>query len=606
MTLILLVRNGGCRTYPLTGGGPWRIGRKAPSEILVKDKRISAVHAELALTPGGALLRRMEGFNPIRVDGREVESIALQVGAAFTIGDTTFSLVDSNASKAASGASQIDSREVFANAAACGFASGTQRVSAVQFIREISRITAIPGEDDLNRAILHWVCEKLGAQRSVMTRTAADGGQIVVATTGFDAVVEIQDLISTTVLRRVLDDLHTVFISDLSANASFGGQQSVVANGICAVACAPLLDSDSKVAGIIYVDNRGLKGRFEREDAEFLLWAGQFYQLFSETIRLRQRLEVQLIELKRTAEKDLQIIAESNAILDVLAIANRIAPSDGNVLILGETGSGKECIADFIHRQSPRAKGPFIVRNCAAIPKDLFESELFGHEEGSFTGAKSELAGAFEEAAGGTLFLDEIGDLEYSLQAKLLRAVQSKRIRRVGGKREFAVNVRIICATNRDLNSAMKAKDFRDDLFFRISTFTLEVPPLRDRRDDIVPLARHFTKQLSGAERTLTPEAEARLKAFDWPGNIRQLRCVIERAVCMASGTVIQSKELSLPNWKRLQIASSGAARTLADAERQHIVNVMNQVNGNVTHAAETLDIARSTLVAKLKAFGIS
>jgi two-component system response regulator HydG len=212
----------------------------------------------------------------------------------------------------------------------------------------------------------------------------------------------------------------------------------------------------------------------------------------------------------------------------------------------------------------------------------------------------------FEAAGAGTIFLDEIGELAYPVQAKLLRAIEYKRVLRVGGNKEIAVDVRVICATNRDLQKAVKTNDFRSDLFFRVATFTINMPPLRERRDDILPLARHFARQLSSTPYFFTPEAEARLLAYDWPGNIRQLRSVIENAMQRASSTTIQSVDLSLPIWQKLSITNAGIPRALADAERQHIISILNQCDNNITLAAKVLDIARSTLVIKLKAYGLS
>jgi two-component system response regulator HydG len=241
-----------------------------------------------------------------------------------------------------------------------------------------------------------------------------------------------------------------------------------------------------------------------------------------------------------------------------------------------------------------------VARNCAAIPENLFESEMFGHKKGSFTGAESDRRGAFLEADGGTLFLDEIADLPSALQTKLLRAIQEKVIRPVGSDKDIPVNVRIICATNRDLLECCTNREFREDLYYRLATVTLTVPPLRDRREDIVPLARHFVRAFSDGLRNLTKAAEDRLVVYQWPGNVRELRSIMEQAVIFAAGSEINADEINLPGaGARINLAP----QSLAEAERRHILSVLASVNGNKTEAAKALGLARSTLLVKLNSY---
>ncbi|MGD0089376.1 MAG: sigma 54-interacting transcriptional regulator [Planctomycetota bacterium] len=295
-----------------------------------------------------------------------------------------------------------------------------------------------------------------------------------------------------------------------------------------------------------------------------------------------------------------QIIAEAPSMLGLLDRVKKAAASYAGILIQGETGSGKECIALLLHQQSPRANKTFVARNCAAIPENLFESEMFGHKKGSFTGADRDRKGAFVEADGGTLFLDEIGDLAYDHQTKLLRAIQEKVVRPVGGDKDIPVDPRIICATNKDLRERCKANQFREDLYYRLVTVMLVVPPLRERREDIIPLARHFVGLASKWTRTLTPLAEERLLDYTWPGNVRELRSLMDQAVIFASGNEIQAEELYFP------VSSDGNGRdslALADVERRHILQVLKNCAGNKSEAAKVLRLARSTLVLKLRAY---
>jgi len=291
------------------------------------------------------------------------------------------------------------------------------------------------------------------------------------------------------------------------------------------------------------------------------------------------------------------------------AAANSSAP----LLISGESGTGKELAAAFIHEHSPYAKGPYIKVNCAAISSNLLEAEMFGVAKGAFTGAHQDKPGRFEAADGGSLLLDEIGELEPSLQAKLLRALQEKEIERVGSIEPRKVAVRLIASTNRDLHKEMTEGRFREDLFFRLNVFEIVLPPLRDRPDDILPLARLFAADLAPDKpRRLAPETETALEAYDWPGNVRELRNAIERAVILARGGVIRPTHLP-PNMGDTTLRESSAPTTatsgrgsIHEMERKLIIETLRRTEGNRTQAAEVLGISRRALQYKLKRYQLS
>ncbi len=311
---------------------------------------------------------------------------------------------------------------------------------------------------------------------------------------------------------------------------------------------------------------------------------------------------------------------KSKALID---LAEQIAPSDATVLITGESGVGKEVFAKHIHAKSRRAGAPFISLNCAAIPDQLLESELFGHEKGAFTGAGSRRIGKFEEADGGTLLLDEISEMDLKLQAKLLRALQERVIDRVGGNRPIAVNIRILATSNQDLMQAVSENRFREDLYYRLNVVNLVIPPLRERPQDIVILARHFAKkyaQINGfPSQRLTAQLEEVLMAAPWPGNVRELENAIHRAVLLSGNEAISEAALNIP----LQSASAGAAfsasgsaaqmaaatartmvgRTVADVERELILETLDHCLGNRTHASNILGISIRTLRNKLNQY---
>jgi transcriptional regulator with PAS, ATPase and Fis domain len=287
------------------------------------------------------------------------------------------------------------------------------------------------------------------------------------------------------------------------------------------------------------------------------------------------------------------------------------------VLVLGETGTGKELIAEALHRLSPRARGPLVRLNCASLPETLLESELFGHEKGAFTGAERRKIGFVEAASGGTLFLDEIGEMPLSLQAKLLRVIEARVVTRVGATAEVPVDIRLVAATHRNLEEEVRGGRFREDLYFRISSFTIAVPPLRDRPADIVPLVDHFIRGFVGEHApvvpTLSGAARELMLAYPWPGNVRELRNAIERAMVMQSGGVIDVEHL--PERVRgggvvrptlVPVGDAfGVRDQLADVERAAIVAALDATNGNQTHAAARLGLSRRALIYKLEKYGL-
>jgi two-component system response regulator HydG len=305
------------------------------------------------------------------------------------------------------------------------------------------------------------------------------------------------------------------------------------------------------------------------------------------------------------------VIARSEGMRRVLDLVARVAPTDAGVLIRGESGTGKELIARLIHAGSRRARGPFVAINCGALPEALLESELFGHVKGAFTGAVGARKGLFEEAHEGTLFLDEIGEMTPALQVKLLRALQDGEVRPVGATQAHTVHTRVIAATHRDLEALMREGRFREDLFYRLDVIALELPPLRDRREDISVLAEHFLAQFArrqGRHLRLGAGALDRLLAYAWPGNVRELENAMERTAILSRDDVVVAEDLPR------HVAHPGAApgrpgpgapQTLAEAERAHILDTLERCGWSYSRAAEALGIGRTTLWRKLKEYGL-
>ncbi len=323
-------------------------------------------------------------------------------------------------------------------------------------------------------------------------------------------------------------------------------------------------------------------------------------ELVEENLSLRQRLEDHY--------RFENIIAKSSKMQRVIEVIKIVAKSNATVLITGESGTGKELVARAIHSQSHRQGKPFVAVSCAALPESLLESELFGHEKGSFTGAYAQKKGKFEFANRGTLFLDEVGEMSANIQVHLLRVLEEKEFTRVGGNEPIKVDVRVISATNKDLKRAIATGEFREDLYYRLNVVTIELPPLRERKEDVPLLAQHFLnkfalenqKEITG----FSPEATEFLLGYDWPGNVRELENAIERAVILAKDSLITVADLPQENISLARSAPIG--KKLKEAEKNHILMVLSETGGNYSEAARTLGITRMTLYNKAREYGLS
>ncbi|MCW9706556.1 sigma-54-dependent transcriptional regulator [Fodinibius salsisoli] len=299
------------------------------------------------------------------------------------------------------------------------------------------------------------------------------------------------------------------------------------------------------------------------------------------------------------------IIGESKAIQEAKQMANKVASSDMSVLLQGETGTGKELFAQAIHQASPRKNGPFVALNCSAFPKDMLQSELFGFKKGAFTGADHSKKGLIEEADTGSLFLDEIGEMDVGLQAKLLRFLENKTFTKLGDTKQQSVDIRVIAATNKRLREEAEAKDFRDDLYYRLAGFTIDIPPLRDRTGDIPLLAHFFLKRVKNKVRDIDDDVLSLLEDYPWRGNIRELKNIIERAAILAEEDHITADLLPPELRQNSQTAIVSPSSTLEEVERSHIKRVLDDVDGNKTKAAEILGIGTSTLYRKIESYNL-
>jgi len=490
----------------------------------------------------------------------------------------------------------------------------------------IKSLAVVPTLDALLDTIVDQSLEFTGAERGFILMT--DDGvsvEFLVAREMEQGDILGQDSqISLSVVNDVLRSGNPIVFVDAPGLAAREGRESILSLQLQSIMCAPLklpVASGAKtILGVIYVDSRNPARPFNRDDLEtFGLLASQA-AIIIESARLREQLKRENAELRRQIRGRFgfeAIIGTSEAIQRALRLAEKVAPTDASVVIIGESGTGKELVARAIHQNSPRVTGPFLGINCSTLAESILEAELFGIEAGVATGVKAR-TGLFEQAGGGTLFLDEVADMPLSMQAKILRVLQNRQLRRVGGRRDIAVDVRVLCATNKELWEEVQAGRFREDLFYRLDVVTIEVPPLRRRPGDIELLATYFLRkfaQKAGANITgFTPGCIAALQRYNWPGNVRELENQIERAVILSEQkTVLDVDDLSsrIKDYRPDQQDQEPgeASATLKDAvaqlERRMLLKALEETWGNKTQAAKLLDISREGLRQKMNLYGI-
>ena len=478
----------------------------------------------------------------------------------------------------------------------------------------VSRTLLQEGEyGELLSGLLDTLIEGLGADRGfVVVREAGEFRATAARNFRSEALSRAEEAVSRSIARSVMESGRAVLIGDASMNEPYSKQPSIQQLSLRSVLCAPLVTSDEAFA-LIYLENRQVANCFREEQRNLL----------DEVCALaapRLRSAVAMNQAQRRAEALEQAHSQSDGILtadpgmeSLLRTVYQIATTDLPVLIEGETGTGKELIARAVYRHSARVKGPFIALNCAAIPEALIGSELFGFVQGAFTGANRDRVGFVGAAHRGTLFLDEIGDLPLDLQPHLLRVLQSGEFTRLGNTRVEHVDVRFIAATNRDLESEVRAGRFRADLFFRLSAITLRLPPLRDRPHDIRLLAEHFARTAAARYGQPTPrlaeDCLSALTAYSFPGNVRELESEMARLAALASADVLCGADLLNERIRKRSNGESSASSSssavapmsLHEMEKQLIFSVLQHTGGNRTRAAEVLGISREGLRTKLQ-----
>jgi Nif-specific regulatory protein len=624
----LIVREGPGRgtAYELVDDAT-KIGRDPGNAVQIPSETISRTHAEIVRRVEGDAetwtVRDLQSRNGVLVNGARVESAALSSGDEIRLGDAVLNFIER----------EFDTLEITDADDAAGLAvrrsAGARRTIAVGAhaqkrllaLLELSQVAgSAKSYPELFSAVVSAIERDLQPHRTVPILFDERKGLLrpwVSQRGEFDRHLSKMP-ISSTIVNYVREHRLAILSETAEKDERLRNAQSIAAHRITSAMCAPILIGD-RLLGELYVDRFGDAEGFTKADLELLVAFAVQTAVAIENVRVHEEVGRERYVREREARGAYDIVGQCAAMDSVFRFIAKAAPAEAGVLIEGESGTGKELVARAIHLNSPRRHQPFEAVNCAAMAPTLLESELFGHVRGAFTGADRDRPGRFDLADGGTLFLDEIGELPDGSQSKLLRAIETGELRRVGDIKDRKVNVRVIAATNKKLAEEVARARFREDLYFRLNVLKISLPPLRERPGDARALAEHFLKQF--AEKCGRPALRfdanvwPLFESYPWPGNVRELRNAIERMVVMAESDALRledvpfeirsGKAAARPPHTPAPAAPSGEPLTLRDLERDHIARVMQRAAGNKKEAARILGIDRSTLYAKLKAYGL-
>ena len=600
-----------------------KIGRKPSNDVSLADPFVSRDHAEIkALEDGGYEMRDLGGENPVKVNGRIISQHRLRDGDKLTMGQSLL-IFKTDPPVASASVAMLAAEDLSEKAVEIASLDAkktipfsldkmdTKDVASLQ--RDHQRLMLLydfgkavnahlEDQDEMLNEIMNAALKTLEAERGFIALVDENTGELacelVRSETGSELSEKLE--VSRTIVHKVLNEGVSIMTVNAQEDTQFEKAKSIRQYNIRSAMCAPLLFRD-EILGVVYLDNRGSVGSFSQDDQMFLIALCHQAGVALGNARLHRRVVQENVWLENTLKPKFQILGEAEKMKRVFDIIKKVAPTNITVLVQGETGTGKELVAKAIHTLSPRREFAFVPVNCAAIPKELIESELFGHEKGAFTGATSAREGKFQSAHGGTIFLDEIGDMSLDLQAKVLRILEDRELQRVGGNKSIPVDVRIIAATNKDLAKAVEEGTFREDLFYRLNVVAVNLPLLKERKKDIIPLAEYF---IAGRVKKISSKAKRLMESYDWPGNVRELRNCVDRAVVLGDGKVIQPEDLPYTFRKGGQVIPAPLER-LDHMEENHIVRVLRYTNWNKSDAARILGITRQTLDNKIKRYAI-
>jgi transcriptional regulator with GAF, ATPase, and Fis domain len=612
----LLVLSGPMKdsTIPLTEGEV-TIGREASNEIAVADPSVSRKHCRVSWQDGRFRVRDLDSRNGTLVNGAGVEEQWLQHGDEISAGDSSFLfLLEDDDLAAAEGRVEFEDAQATAETTIIHprdvvylqpdrllrelpAMSGLAR--NLNALLKISRIVhAIRDLNDLQGQLLDLIFEVIPAGRGAILLADTEGHEFNSMFARNRQAGQAQLVkVSRTVARQVLEQGIAMLGSDVPSSSQLREVESLAASQVRSLLCVPLTVFQ-RVIGCIYLDSDSVGNRLNQEHLQLVTAIAGISAVALENARRLQWLEQENERLTVEISQERSLVGEGARIKEVYQFLKRASPNDSTVLIEGESGTGKELAARALHRNSPRAGKPFVAINCSAIPETLLESDLFGHERGAFTGAASLKKGRLEVADGGVVFLDEIGELAPALQVKLLRVLQEREFERVGGTHPIKVDIRLIAATNCNLEQAVREGRFRQDLYYRLAVLRITMPALRDRREDIPMLVRHFVqkhaKRCKVKPRPISREALACLVNYDWPGNVRELENAIERALVLGASDTILPEDLPeslLEHAPPPEMTEAKYHAAVKELKKQLILDAVEQTQGSYADAARILGV---------------
>ena len=592
------------------------LGRDASNGLPISDPSVSRRHCLIGREGTGHVIEDLESRNGTLVNGQPIERHSLRHLDEISIGDSVFVfLIEEDAVRPGSSrvvefedekpthtTAQIRPQDVLylqPEKILSELPSTSRLARNLNALLKISRVVhSIRDLDELQSEILGLTFEVAPAERGAILLDGTNGQEFTsVFGRNRDASNERPVRVSRTIAHRVLEKGMAILGSDVPGSSGLGKVESLVASQVRSLICVPLTIYQRAI-GCVYLDTVSIANRFNEDHLQLVSAIAGISAVALENARRLQWLEQENQRLMTEITLDRNLVGESGRMKEVFQFLGRVAPTDATVLIGGESGTGKELAARAVHRNSPRSGKPFMAINCAAIPDALLESELFGYERGAFTGAAAQKKGKLEVADGGVVFLDEIGELAPALQVKLLRVLQEREFERIGGNRPIKVNIRLIAATNRDLEECVRGGQFRQDLYFRLNVVSLTMPPLREHKEDIPLLVTFFVekhcKKCGAKPKPLSREALACLMNYDWPGNVRELENVVERALVLGTSDDILPEDLPEALLERDTAPGVNEAKyhaALKDLKKRLIQNALQEAHGNYTDAARLLGV---------------
>lgn len=607
------------------------VGRDSASNLLnLNDPSVSRRHCLINKKEEQFTVIDLESFNGTFVNGVPVQERLLEHGDRIALGDTLLLFVSGDLdAETIPNPVQLDKGEL-----ATRSMTRLRQDEAIYLSKDGGRGADQPDQARAARdlSVLLKISRELNSisdletlqQRfieSVLEVIPAERGALLLVRNGLDDAISRggwrrrqsspQINVSRTVADLVLRERVAVLSNDVVGAGAYGNAESLVAWGTRSLLSAPLMKGES-VSGLIYLDTSDPSVQFDDGHLQLLTAIAAIAAVAIEGMRSVERLTNENRRLTEELNIEHNLVGESSRMREVYRLISKLAETDSTVMIRGESGTGKELVARALHINGPRSDKPFVAINCAALTETLLESELFGYEKGAFTGAIAQRKGKLEAADGGTLFLDEVGELAPSLQAKLLRVLQEHEFERVGGTRPVRIDIRLLAATNRDLDEAISQGTFRTDLYYRLNVVSFEMPPLRERREDVPLLASFFTaKYRKKCKRRITgisPAARECLMSYDWPGNVRELENAIERAVVLGASEAIVLNDLPehiLESRRLVDPSSQGFYESVREAKKRLIVTALGQAGGNFTEAAKLLGLHPNNLHRLIRNLGL-